>query len=115
MKAARFSFSRSFCRALLLAAGLSAGSLTACTPPPTPASTALPFPPVPPPREEAIPKPPVSEEPLVWQPGHWDWNGKDYTWVSGKWVPKDGHGTMWMDGYWKRSGSDWIWVPGHWT
>lgn len=114
MKARRFDL-LSAARWATLTGSMLAVQLAACTPPPAAPGASLPFPPVPPPREEAIPKPPVSEEPLVWQPGHWDWNGKDYVWISGKWVPRDGHGTMWMDGYWKRSGSDWIWVPGHWT
>ena len=34
-----------------------------------------PYPPVPPLVSETIPKPPVTAEALMWQPGHWDWNG----------------------------------------
>ncbi|WP_162800515.1 YXWGXW repeat-containing protein [Acidibrevibacterium fodinaquatile] len=80
----------------------------------TPVATP-PFPPVPPPRQETMPKPPVSEQALLWQPGHWDWNGHGYDWIAGKWVPRDGHSAMWMEGYWKRELGAWVWVPGHWT
>ncbi|MBX5454645.1 MAG: hypothetical protein K6U10_12020 [Acidobacteriia bacterium] len=73
-----------------------------------------PYPPVPAVKAEKIPLPPVSEDPLVWQPGHWDWNGSTYTWQPGKWVPRAGHGTMWQDGYWAKKDNTWSWVPAHW-
>ncbi len=68
----------------------------------------------PPPRNEVIPKPPVSEAPLVWQPGHWDWTGGGYAWRPGRWILRAGHGTLWQDGYWGREGGQWVWIPGHW-
>ena len=52
---------------------LGASLLAACAT--TTTNVANPFPPVPPPTAEIIPKPPVSAEALLWQPGHWDWNG----------------------------------------
>jgi hypothetical protein len=78
-------------------------------------STANPYPPVPPPQVEMIPNPPVSANPLVWQPGHWDWNGATYVWTQGAWVLRGGHGTLWQPGYWALSGGAWVWVPSHWT
>ncbi len=68
-------------------------------------------PPVPP---EVRPQPPVSEDPLMWQPGHWDWSGTGYVWVSGKWIDRAGHGTTWQDGYWSNAGGSWAWIPAHW-
>jgi hypothetical protein len=68
----------------------------------------------PPVRVEAIPKPPVSEEPLIWQPGHWDWEGTGYVWREGDWVKRAGHGTQWQDGYWATSNGVWVWQPAHW-
>ena len=38
-----------------------------------------PYPPVPALISETVPKPPVTAEPLMWQPGHWDWNGSGYS------------------------------------
>ncbi len=94
------------------------GTLAACAQPqPTAtASGANPNPPPPPVRSEEIPKPPVSEDPLIWQPGHWDWEGSGYAWRQGEWVKRAGHGTEWQDGYWSnQSGSGaWTWVPAHW-
>jgi hypothetical protein len=74
-----------------------------------------PQPTVPPPQAEVIPKPPVSEQPLIWQPGHWDWTGGSYAWTSGAWVLRAGHGTSWQDGYWTQVNGSWSWVPPHWT
>jgi hypothetical protein len=65
-----------------LAAVLAVSLLAACTnQPPTDANS---FPPVPPLIAESIPKPPVTSEPLMWQPGHWDWNGTAYVWAKGQ-------------------------------
>ncbi len=69
----------------------------------------------PPPYAETLPLPPVTEEQLIWQPGHWDWTGVGYTWRDGRYVPQAGHGTQWQPGYWAH-GEDgvWRWVPAHW-
>ena len=64
---------------------------------------------------QGVPKPPVSGEPLIWQPGHWDWSGQQYNWDQGRWVRREGHGTMWQDGYWDRQHGEWLWIPGHWV
>jgi hypothetical protein len=76
---------------------------------------APPYPPVPPPQAEMIPKPPVSEQPLIWQPGHWDYTGASYAWTGGAWVLRAGHGTAWQDGYWTQVNGAWSWVAPHWT
>ena len=74
-----------------------------------------PSPPAPPPAAaETVPLPPVSEAPLIWQPGHWDWIGVGYTWREGRWVTRAGHGTLWQPGYWTQEDGAWNWVPAHW-
>jgi len=90
---------------LLLAAGCAGPSATVGQ---------NPYPPPPALRAEAIPKPPVTEQLLVWQPGHWDWTGNGYAWQEGRYVPLAGHGTQWMFGYWTNSSGNWTWVPAHW-
>ena len=91
--------------ALLLAGCSGAARDETPQPPPNP----------PPPYVEALPLQPISEDPLVWQPGHWDWTGVGYTWREGRWVPKAGHGTQWQAGYWTRGDEGaWHWVPAHW-
>jgi hypothetical protein len=74
-----------------------------------------PYPPVPAPVAEIIPKPPVTAEALMWQPGHWDWNGSGYVWAGGQYVPARGHGNLWVPGWWSRSDAGWVWQPAHWT
>ena len=70
-------------------------------------------PPIPPYRTEQVPLPPVSSAVVVWQPGHFDWNGADYAWVPGEWVERKS--TTWLDGYWDEAGSTPVWVPAHWV
>jgi hypothetical protein len=77
-------------------------------------STSNPNPPPPAVREETIPKPPVTEEPVIWQPGHWDWINGGYVWEPGEWVKRAGHGTLWMDGHWSNEDGGWVWKRAHW-
>lgn len=74
-----------------------------------------PYPPVPAALSETIPKPPITAEPLMWQPGHWDWNGSGYVWAPGQYVPAAGHGNLWMPGWWAKTSGGWAWQPAHWT
>jgi len=104
--------SNRFLAVALLGASLLAGCATTTT---TTTAAANPFPPVPPPQAEMIPKPPVSAETLLWQPGHWDWNGSGYVWQPGEYVPAAGHGTLFQTGYWQPTPSGWAWVKPHWT
>ena len=87
--------------------------------PPPPQTVAIPeappYPKVPAVLDETMPKPPVSGEPLIWQPGHWNWTGGGYDWSKGRWVLRAGHGTMWQDGYWDRQNGQWLWIPAHWV
>ncbi len=71
-------------------------------------------PPVPQIPAEQVSAPPPSSAVLIWQPGHFDWNGIDYAWIPGKWVDRAGHGTLWQDGYWQQSGQTSVWIPAHW-
>jgi WXXGXW repeat (2 copies) len=96
--------------AALLGAGLLAGCATVTT---VPANS--PFPPVPPPMAETTPLPPVSADALLWQPGHWNWNGSGYVWQPGEYVPAAGHGALFQVGYWQQTPSGWVWVAAHWT
>jgi hypothetical protein len=77
-------------------------------------TTTAPYPPVPAPQAETIPPPPVSATPLIWQPGHWNWNGSGYVWEPGMYVPQGTHSNMFMPGYWQKTPSGWAWQPAHW-
>ena len=96
-----------------LAALVAIGLLAGCVAPQQQAN-GNPFPPVPAVISEDIPKPPITAEPLMWQPGHWDWNGSGYVWARGQYVPAAGHGNMWMPGWWSRSDAGWTWQAPHW-
>ena len=110
----RETMMRSMKLAGLLAVGLAAGC--------DPASVAGGPPQVPLPIVEEQPLPPVTSEPLMWQPGHWDWNGAgddwakgQYVWKKGQYVPARGHGNLWMPGWWSRKPSaGWTWQAPGW-
>lgn len=70
--------------------------------------------PVPPIQAERVPAPPKSSAVLIWQPGHYDWNGVDYVWIPGEWIERAGRGTLWQDGYWQQINQTSVWVPAHW-
>lgn len=73
------------------------------------------YPVAPAPRAERVPAPPPAAEALSWRPGHYDWSGSDYVWVSGDWVPLAGHSAMWQDGYWRRTGErSYEWIAAGW-
>jgi hypothetical protein len=74
--------------------------------------------PPPPPREEVPPPPPASTTTIhVWEMGHWQWNGSDWTWIAGTYVVRPtsvSQTAIWHPGYWVRMTDGWQWVEGHW-
>ena len=60
-------------------------------PPPT-------YAPIPPPRPEVVPPPP--RERMVWEPGHWHWNGYRYIWIGGRYIPVQAHHREYIPGAW---------------
>lgn len=63
---------------------------------------------------ETIPLRPATEDELIWQPGHWDWNGVRYTWREGRYVPRGEHSNQWQPGFWALENGGWVWLPAHW-
>ncbi len=92
------------CAAVFL---LAIGSASAQPPPPG-------YAPIPPPRRDVVPPPPSSR--VVWEPGHWYWNGVRYIWIDGHYVDQRGHGGRYIEGRWVRAPhrGRWIWRPAHW-
>jgi hypothetical protein len=63
----------------------------------------------PPVRTESQPPPRAG---YAWAPGHWEWSGRFYAWVSGTWiVERRGH---WIPDRWEQTGTHWHYVRGHW-
>jgi hypothetical protein len=90
--------------------------LAACTayPPPAIGPGPNPYPPPPPPNAETVPLSPVSETPLVWRIGEWEWVGSGYAWQPGQWEPIGTHSNEFMPGHWSADNGTWTWVRGHW-
>lgn len=73
-----------------------------------------PYPPPPPLRTEVIPAAPSAA--VVWEPGHYHWNGGAYVWVPGHYVTRVATMHRWEHGHWEHGpGGGWVWVPGHWV
>ncbi len=75
-------------------------------------AAAQPYPGIPALRTERIPPPPHGPR-MVWEPGHWHWNGSGYSWVGGHYV-RPGRGNQWVHGHWANRAGRWVWVGGHW-
>ncbi|RYJ03484.1 MAG: hypothetical protein EON47_03910 [Acetobacteraceae bacterium] len=91
--------------------GLGAVALPAALLGPVPAAAQPRWPPPPPPLR--LEPPPGRPRPrMVWQPGHWIWNRRDYVWVPGRWiVARRG---AWDHGHWEQRPRGPVWVPGGW-
>ena len=66
------------------------------------------------PRVEAMP---AAREGYVWAPGYWSWDGSNYVWVEGRYVPALA-GYSYMPPHWEAVNGGWTlvgeqWVPGN--
>ena len=84
---------------------VSIGGASAQPPPPG-------YAPIPPPRQEFVPPPPRDR--VVWQPGHWHWDGYRYVWVGGRYIESRPHYGHYAEGRWVWHGGRYVWVPAHW-
>jgi hypothetical protein len=66
----------------------------------------------PPPRHEYVPYHHGRYD--VWQPGHWEWTGHRYRWVSGHYIRAPYRGAQWTDGRWEHRGQGYYWNDGRW-
>ena len=66
---------------------------------------------------ETTPEPPASDQPLRFQPGHWEREGISYRWVPGVWIKQLGLGMRWAPGYSDRPDipGPCLWHPAHWV
>lgn len=65
--------------------------------------------------EVAPPLPPQRMEVVVWDPGHWRWDGRDWDWVPGHYIERPQREARWEPGHWvERPNGTWAWVEGHW-
>jgi hypothetical protein len=78
-----------------------------------PPSVYAPAPP-PPPRGEVILPPPGPREAFVWAPGHYEWSGRSYFWVTGHYIERPEPGLIWEPGRWIDRHGRWEWIGGHW-
>lgn len=72
----------------------------------------LPYRPIPERRFEAVP---AARRGYAWEPGHWHWNGREYIWFSGHYIPARARYHEYVHGEWGQRGPRWVWVPAHWN
>ena len=65
------------------------------------------------PRVESMPS---AREGYVWAPGYWSWDGSNYVWVEGRYVPALA-GYSYVAPHWEAVNGGWVlraeqWVPG---
>lgn len=63
------------------------------------------------PKAEVRPRKPSAN--AIWVPGHWQWRGSKYVWVSGRWDANP-RGRTWVPGHWEKRSRGWVWVSGRW-
>ncbi len=87
-------------------------TVAACYVAPAPVAVGT-YQPVPPLQQEVIP--PAPSTTVVWEPGHWNWNGARYVWVPGHYLERTAAGEHWVHGHWAQRNGVWEWMPGHWA
>lgn len=64
-------------------------------------------------RRERTPVRPDREH--VYIKGHWDWQGDQWVWVSGRWERPSSRSNRWIAARYVRDGRAWRYEPGHWS
>ncbi len=59
---------------------------------------------------------PVNFEPQkqVWRKGHWSYDGKDFTWVSGVFIERPHPTAAWTADRWEKRQFGFAFIPGYW-
>jgi len=69
----------------------------------------------PPPRYEVVPAPPPGRHSfVVWDPGHWNWDGRQWIWIPGHYEERPHPHAVWVVGHWAPRHGQWVWIPPHW-
>lgn len=50
----------------------------------------------------------------VWRPGHWDFDGKDFSWIHGEMMTRPSPTAVWSPDRWEHRGYGWAFIPGIW-
>ena len=51
---------------------------------------------------------------MAWVAGYWVWNGSEFVWDAGRWMPIPAGATAWVPGRWEGRTDGYAWVPGRW-
>ena len=50
----------------------------------------------------------------VWTNGYWNWRGRDWGWVEGRWVRPPRSHARWVQPEWRHEGNGWRLHRGYW-
>ena len=96
----------------LLAVLIAAGALAGCAQP-EPATRVVVARPAPPATHVEV-QPPAPNARAVWDPGHWNWDGTQYVWISGHYIERPSVAMRWEPGHWMSANGGWVWTDGRW-
>jgi len=51
---------------------------------------------------------------FVWQPGFYQWEGREYVWVPGRYERAPRARARWVAGRWAHDRQGWYFIDGHW-
>ena len=59
---------------------------------------------------------PTTNNPMqeVWRPGYWNFDGAEFVWIPGHFLPRPDPTAVWMPDRWEERTFGWVFVPGHW-
>jgi hypothetical protein len=50
----------------------------------------------------------------VWTNGYWDWRGRNWVWVDGRWLRPPRARAVWVGPEWRHEGNRWRFRRGYW-
>jgi WXXGXW repeat (2 copies) len=50
----------------------------------------------------------------VWTNGYWDWRGRNWSWVEGRWMRPPRSRAVWVAPEWRHEGRGYRFHRGHW-
>lgn len=59
---------------------------------------------------------PAATQPMneLWRKGYWDYDGKEFFWVPGRFIPRPDPTAAWTPDRWEQRAFGWAFIPGFW-
>jgi hypothetical protein len=67
-----------------------------------------------PPEKPPETKPLIDTRNQIWRPGHWSYDGNQFTWVPGEVMDKPTFSACWSPDRWEKREYGWAFITGYW-